>query len=703
MILYHHLNIYKMNICSILTTHITKVNLEQTKVDMDFRPADGLSNDFDDLEQQNMKPQELLDQMVDKVTHRKDTKISKRQNSPPNQRTDWKSNIRIVFTLAHSFSQKHEFMKMDYQPYLITCNIQNPTLARSLEKAQSLFNKELKKHNIKNQVLNPKLVRQIYENYNELKHECNTMYKAMKDSNVQDCIELTQALHTTIWYFNDLHETAPLWAEIESKVQLNMDILTFKEKVKALYGFNTNQNKKGSPKFLDRLKHNLLQTDFTKLPLNEVFMFKTATKNCYKSELKSRQFIFDLIDEQPDIVETDSKIGLDIAYTYSSGNMTLEQYTNEVSKRQQLEEDQQLMDFLSQPISEQVNLMTDSDLLRLFKIISYTNLDRYPELGLRMTRDILLRIEDIEPDVLIVLLSSLTNVENKRGFGDIQFWDQVSAYIVDNFDKFEALQDRLLFCEMFEFLAHHQILSSEDYHRLFRKPILEWLQSRVLSFSHIASLFNGVMCMDLAFPNTETIQGDLKSIVTYSSSKNNVLTIRHYKTLKIMHMHAKTNHPFWNLKVLGRLLDQFDQSSEFYRYANKLNWKFTELYKVTSFIEDEFYPPMVPVFNEQGAFVIDLANEAVKFAIYLKVPRHILSSSIFEINLRTIDGRVVPERQMQMDILRAQGWHIYELDYLDLINRGDERLPWLLETLKEELQEAKYNREVVNEETRLGS
>ena len=704
LVLYHQIYIKNQYM---FKTHIyiTKVKLDQIKVDMNFRPKDGLSNDFDDLEQQNMKPRELLDQMVSKVTvtDRRDTDLSKRKTSPQNPRNDSKSKVKLSSEVPHPFSQKHTFMRLDNQPYLITCNIQNPTLASSLEKVQLLFNKALTERGIRTFDLSYELVRNIYTTSSELKHEFSTLYKAMKYSNVQDCIELAQVLDTKLWYFEDLYKTAPLWAEFEFQVQLNLKILTFKEKVKAFHRLGTFGSNNVSSEFKHRFEHNLLQSDFTKLTLDEVLMFKAASKGSSKSELASKQFIFDLIHKQPDIVGIQSQVGLDIAYTYFSNNLLSEQRKNGVTKEQQKEEERQVMEILHQPISRAVKLMTDSDLLRLAKLLGIIKANSYPELDTRITRDILLRIEDIEPDVLLSILFRLTNNNNRRGIGDKKFWNKVSHYILNNFDKFDGLHDQLFFCELFELLAYHERLSFQDYQRLFRTQILKWLQSKSLSVSHIAPLFNGVMCLDLAFQNTQIIQDDLNSIVTSIFSQDKLLSTRNYQTLKIMHMYAQANHPSLNLKVLDRFLDQAVQSSSLDKFRNKQNQKSGELNKVMNFVKGKLDPEMVPVYNDQGAFLIDLANTNLKFAIYLRTPKHILSSSIFGIDFRTIYGRILPERQLQMDILRTQGWHVYELNYLNFIHKGDDRVDWLQEILKNELKKAEQNREVVNKETRLGS
>ena len=675
---------------------------------MDYRPTDDIDKEYTQMEREVMKYHQLPDDVVDKLTatHRRDTDLYEGQTSPPDPRIGSKSNKKMYAKRMHLFSQKHILMKLDYQPFLTTCNIGNTTLANSLKTTESLFELALEERGIRNCDLTYGVAEEIYKGSAELKRECDKMYMALKGSNVRDCIELAQTLGTKLWYFQDLYNTAPLWAEIESQVEFSMHILTFKEKVKAFYSFNARFPKKGSFEFRRRLEDNMLKSDFAMLPLNEVLMFSTATRNCRNNDFAYRKFFLNLMRRQHELETAgiESQVGLEIAYTFFNNRMLPFQRKKLVHNDEEREEELRVMDWVYRAISERVGLMSDSDLLRLVSILNMIKVDSYSELGMRATRVILSRIEDIDPDVLLVLLCSLTKANQKRGVGDKQFWDKVSAYILKNFSKFDALKDPLLFCEMFELLAYHQKLPSKDYHKLFRKQILNWLENRVLSYDHIIPLCNGILYMDLTFPNTKTIEDDLKSIVIGVSYQNSNSGIRHQPTLKMMRMYAEAKHPSWNLEVWDVLWYHADREFSPWKLKNKM--KTTELIEVVSFVQDKFDAAMLPVFSHQNSFLIDLANETFKFGIYLKTPAHILSSSVSALDFDTTQGRVLPERQLQMSILRAQGWHVYEIDYLEFLEQGDNRADWLLSKLQTEFEKAvenrgDQNREVVDEAMRL--
>ena len=639
------------------------------------------------IEGHDMKYHKLLDEMVKKVTatHHRDIGFDKRQTLPLpiKPRFNLESILKNYNKRLHLFSKKHILMRLDSHPYLNVCDIQNPNLAMFLKTAESLFHKALEERGIRYCDLKHELAEEIYRGSEELKREYQKMYEALKDSKVQDYIELSHALGTELWYFHDVYSSAPLWAEIESQVKLQMHNLTFKEKLKVFHSFTTRFPKKGSFEFRSRLEENLLKSDFTTLSLSEVLMFKVATKKCQKSDLVFEKFILDLMLKKREMTVIESSVGLDIAYTYFFHRKRPMQ-TNEQDK-----EEQQVMDWVYKPIQSRVGLMSDSDLLRLVRIRSLTRKNKYPELETMATRDILSRLKDIDPDVLLELLFSLTRINYNTGVGDKLFWDKICVYLLTNFGKFDALNDPLLFCEMFELLAYHQKLTPKNYKIFFQVKILNWLENIDLSIFHIVPLFNGIMYMELAYPNTNKFHEDIKSIVTNDSYQHTTPRPKHLPTLKLMLMYARANDFSGNLQILDSLLSQADWK---FSPSNSESMKKTiERKDVVNFAQTKFDADMLPVFNHQNAFCIDLVNETSKLAIFLKTPADVLSSSVLPKNQNISQGRFLPERQLQMAVLRAQGWHVYELNYLKYINLGKDKDQYLLNILKNETQKSKTN------------
>ena len=188
------------------------------------------------------------------MTHSQYTDLYKGQVSLPKSKIDPNINNSVG---NNFFYKKKKLMKWDDEPYLVTCNIQNPTLANSLKNAQELFQVIVKNRGIKTYDLSFVLARKIYRESPELRLEYKKMHKALKDCKVRDCIELAQTLSADLWYSEDLYSASPLWVEIGLKINSFMKVLTFKEKVKAFYSFKINKFNDSFVQLKDKLEDNI--------------------------------------------------------------------------------------------------------------------------------------------------------------------------------------------------------------------------------------------------------------------------------------------------------------------------------------------------------------------------------------------------------------------------------------------------------------
>lgn len=625
------------------------------------------------------------------VNHTKKTNLYDNRPTKPDPRIGSRTNRKMYEKKSHAFKNKHILMKLDYQTFLIESKISNHTLNLHFKNVLSLFHSELEAKGIDFNNMTYGVAESIYHGSEEIKNEFQKLFVSLKGSNVRDAIELAAGLHSQLWYFQDLYSTAPVWNEIELQIDFSMHILTFRQKVKAFHAFNSRSPKKGSLLFRKKLEDNLLKTDFKIIPIREVLEFSTATRRCKNNDFAHRKFFLNLKKRGSELenLTIENQLGLEIAYTFFNNRLLPFERKKLVHEEEEVEEEIIIMEMVYRSISDRIGLMSDSDLLRLVSILNMVKVDYYSELGIRVTRVIQSRVNSIEPDVLIVLLQGLTKANRKRSVGDKKFWDSVSSFILKNFAKFDKICDKFLFCELFEILAYHDRLPSKDYHKLFRKKIISWVESDVLNYDELVSLGNGIMCMDLNYPNTKTILEDFQSIVTAVSYQKTNSGLKHHQTLKYMRMLGEALNPTWSLDIWDILW--YHAEKEFSPWKLKKRLKTHELTEVISFLQDKLEVPMLPVYCHENSFLIDIANQRMKLGIYLKTPDHIVSSSKLAEDFDTTEGRILPERQLQINILRAQGWQIYELDYLEFLAQGDNRAEWLLAIVQAEYEKCLNN------------
>ena len=602
----------------------------------------------------------------------------------PNNLMPRKTNKNLYQGPVHSYLHKHIEMKVDYLGYLTETELNSAGLQAAINRAVLLFNEALANKQICKYKATYSDTDQIYLENKNLKLVMEEIFLTLKGSHVRDHISLAIILTTDLLYYKDILESATIWEQIENEIDFNMHILSFRERAKAMYSISVRYPKKCSFALRNRLHQSLLNTDMNGVSLEDLLMFHHATRLEQNNDHSHRKFIMSLAKRSVELtaLPVDSTLPVDTLYSFFNNKMDNNRRKKLIHKEEENEEELNVFEQLYPFVSERLNQLSISALMRLVASVQITKVNAYNEFAVSISLIILKRLNTIDPDVLIYFLIHFTKMNYNCGVGDKFFWQTISKYVENNFDKFENLKDDYLFYELFRCLAYHNQLPKEFFKNKFQAKLESDLFNLSLNWDSLYPVMIGVLSMDRTFKSDALVQSFLNLICRAICLQTTPLKYKHDYYIKLFRMLIQARFPDWDLSALNYLTYFADK--EFSVWKLKKSSLTPELQNLLNISQTNLELLMVPLMEFENTFFIDLANKDYRFGVMIKSSSKVLSSSKDILDFDSTEGDMVLDRHIQLEILKHHGWHIYELDYQEFESKGNNRAQWLMDVLQRE-------------------
>jgi hypothetical protein len=589
----------------------------------------------------------------------------------------------------HSFSRKHIEMKLDYLPLFLSEQISNPELVKGLKEVRQKFSDNVREMGKEHHQLIYSDVEAIYRNDAELAQMMGSLAEVLKGSSVRDCIEFSCVLSNDLLYFMDILPEAPLWDTIEEQLDFNLHILSFEEKAKAMFGLTHKFPKKGSFDLRDRLEKSLLNTNLDTLSPEKAMMFSTATRHQSGRDFCHYKY-FDYVMQNAHIINQapmDSTLPLDILYTFFNNRKHSRKRRYLRFENEPIEEELNLLELFSGSVLERIPSLPVSGLFRVLAILSVAKISGYGNLKMSILLTIKRRLNEFDPDVLVEMLKIISQFNHGVGIGDIGFWDSIQAHIEKNITHIlQNLNTELQFT-LLRILGGQNRLTREFFDSHFKERALELLSNEETQWEALFSLTQAYTRLYLQDQENPPIP--LKHFVKSLLFGDKYWKLKHHYFFQIFFKLIQYKNPSWNL-----------ESSEYFSYHSNKEfniWKLKEssmtpeIKEIITIVQSKLEMQILPLVDFENSFLIDMANFDYRFAIFVRSNSNTLPSqrSLTDIDSNSSDRSLI--RDIQFEILKTAGWHIYELDYSEFLSHKNTRADWLLQELESEFAKAMEN------------
>ena len=604
----------------------------------------------------------------------------------PEPKLSGKTGKSLYSVIPHAFRRKHIEMKMDFLPELITRSISNPDLSSLIEKVEILFNKKIKNINKKHYELNYRDAEEIYKNNEDLQNLMKEMKEVLQGSTVRDCIEVSAILSNDLFYFIDLLPEANLWDVIEDQLNFNLHILTFEEKAKAYYGLTHKFPKKCSFQLRQRLVESLLKTNFEGISIKSMLMFSFATRNESARDFCHYKFYENLLNFSWKINEAplDSSLPLDALYSFFNNRISPGKRKKLRFIDEEIEEEMNVLEHFSGAIRDRIPALSINGLFRLLSALSIARIKGYTDLAMKALRTVKKKINQIDPDVLVAILKLTSKFNYESGIGDKAFWEAIQVHVETNITQILETLDFQLKFELFRVLAVQNRLSQKLFSSVFEPLVEKYMSESQRDWECLYSISQIYTSAHLQNPKdfSPKFQNFIRSLLfsqKYWSYKQNYF-------FKMFRLLIELKKPEWDLSAMDYF--GYHAEKEFDIWKLKKSSMTPELKQIVSISQTNLEMRLLPLVEFKQSFLVDLANTDFKFAIFIKSNSNTLSSQrkLFDLNSNSAD--FVFFKRLQKEILKADNWHIYELDFEEFLSQKDNRVEWLQEELQREFGKA---------------
>ena len=573
-------------------------------------------------------------------------------------------------------------MKLDFLPEFLTRSISNSELNDVISKAESLFNEKLTENGKQFFRINYRDSEEIYKNNSDMQELMIELSLVLRGSNIRDAVETAKILSNELYYFVDILKDAPLWDIIQEKIEFNLHIMTFQEKVKTLFALTFRSPKKCSFELRSKILMSLVNTDMTGIPLKDLLMFSYATRNDSSRDFAHYKFYDTILKRENEINSSSifSSLPVDVLYSFMNnrirpGVRRKLQYPDE-----EIEEEINILEMLTPAIRERIPALSTSALFRLISALSIARINGYSDLKFAVLRRIKKNIKNIDHDVFIEMLKMAVKSNRDSGIGDKDFWDFVQEYVETEIEGFLQLPDLKLQFEIMRILCLQNRLQIKTYFKYFESKVNAYLENPNREWDCLYSITQTLTMFNLNYPKNKKF--DLRKLIMSLLFSNKYWTYRQHYFFKAFHQLIKLREPEWNLisfDVFG-----YHAEKEFDTWKLKKSLMTPELQQILVITQTNLDLKLIPLVDHENTFLIDLANNEMKLAIFLKTKENTLSSSRLSWEDKATESEDTIFRKIYKEILLMKGWHIYELDFAEFLEQKENRADWLLEEMKRE-------------------
>ena len=577
-------------------------------------------------------------------------------------------------------------MKLDFLPELIKVNISNPELNKIVIQAQELFNEKLNINQKSSYNISYGEIEDIYSTSKELQKIMKEFTLVLKGSSVKDCIEVSKVLSNDLLYFRNILTDAPVWDIIEEQLDFNLHILSFQEKVKAAYGLSFKFPKKCTFGLRQRLVTNLLKTNFDGISLQDMMLFFTSVRNEAANDFCHYKFYDNFLKRMNEVISSplDSSLPVDSLYCFFNNKLKPGKRKNLRFPDEEIEEELNVLELLAPVIRERISSLSISSLFRLLSALSIARIKGYTDLLYGVLSAFKKNMRKMDKDVFIAFLTMISNYNNEAGTGDKQLWDSIQEYIEEDIEQFLELPELQYQFELLRVLSIHKRMPLEFYFKHFDLKVKAYLSHEDREWSCLYKITQALTCLNLTYP--EDPRTNLKDLLMSLLFSQKYWSYRQHYFFKMFQNLMTLRHSNWDLTALNTFA--YHAEKEFDIWRLKKSSMTPELKQILSITQNQLEMKLIPLLDFKQSFLIDLGNPDLKFGVMLRTHANTLSSQRDPWDFTSTSSDFTFYKELQIEILKADSWHIFELDFQEFLDQKDNKVDWLSQKLKSEFATA---------------
>lgn len=583
-------------------------------------------------------------------------------------------------------------MKLDYLPGLTNTEINDAQLKLHVEKLTSNFQKKLDEISLNKLQLNYKQVEDIYDGDEQLRSDMKELENILKDCQADDLITVSLVLSFDLLYHSDFLEDVNLWKLIDSQIDFNYHIFSFRQKCRTMYALSGKFPKKCTFALRTRILQNLIKQDFNGLSLEELMMFRTATRNENNNDYSFRKFYTSILKRKKQLAQLppESELSIDLLYTFYNCILKRSKREELIHKREEDEEEIAIWDFFSELIYGKIPSLSISGLMRLTSCLEMRKIELGNEIGQLITRRFNKIKEDLDIDLVLNFVNSFSSLRKGAGVGDEQFWKEINKFIEKKMKVISEIDSKFLIFRLLTNLTSQGQISESSFYKNYIKLIDQYLLDyKNASWDCLHQLSIALPCFQAQFPQNKEIERLLKDLSRCMCLQNIPSTyIQHYH-LKMFRIMMEAKYPEWNLDNMD--ITGYHAEKEFSPLKLKETSMTLELRELISIIQAKLELDLTPLLCYENSFLIDLANEEAKYAVILKTKDNVRSSSKPLSEFESCTGSLKADKVIQQRVLEANDWKVLVLDYDEFKSHKNKRAEWLLDVLQKGYEEAVEN------------
>lgn len=597
-----------------------------------------------------------------------------------------KTSKSLYAWLPHVFTRKHIEMKLDFLPELLQCDISNPQLHALVRSAETAFAEELATRGIRPHRLSYGEAGDIYRESGAIRGLMGQIALTLRGSSVRDCISLAKVLSSELLYIGDLLPEAPLWAVIEEQLDFHLHALGFMDRVQALFALTFRAPKKCSFGLRQRLVESFLAENFDGLPLRNLLLFSFASRNEKARDFCHYKFFDQFILRAPEICAAplESALPVDALYCFFNNRLPPGRRRKLRFADEEVEEEMTVLELLAPAVRARISILPVTSLFRLLSALSISRVNGYADLEAAALKNLLRQFPTLDCDVALAFLKLVSEANHGSGIGDKSFWDAAQAHLEAHLDRFLELPDPQLRFELLKILALQRRLRMGLFLKKFAPLVEEYMQGPLREWDCLYNIAQALTCLHLMFPRDPRL--DLDKFVKQLQFSQKYWNYRQHYFFKMLMRFYDCRQPTWDLSAMD--VFGYHAEKEFDIWRLKPALMTPELTQVLRVCQSKLELKMLPLVDYKHSFLIDLANPELKFAVLVRTNATTLSSQREVWDLESTSADLTFFRELQKEILEADEWHVYELDFQVFQAQKDKRAEWLLGELTREFASA---------------
>ena len=489
-------------------------------------------------------------------------------------------------------------------------------------------------------------------------------------------------------YHSDFVNGANLWEIIRKELEFNFHILSFRQKCRALYSLIGKFPKKCSFTLRKKIIKNLIKQDFNGLSIEELMMFRTATRNEKKDDDCYRLYNINILKRKKQISQTDPDLGtpIDVLYTFYNCRLASRDRKLLTHKKEEEEEELEYWNVLSPMIYGRIPLLSVSGLMRMLSCLEMRKLELGNEFYYLIVKRFMEIKNEMAIDEYLHFVDAFSRLRHNSGIGDENIWNAIGKDIEAKMKEITEIDSDFILFRLFKNLNFQNQISESAFYKYYVKRISSFLtSSKNLNWNCLHELAAAIPLFENSFPKNKEIKKIIKEFTRCLCLQNHPSSYRQHYFLKMYRQLIETKYPEWDLSNMD--ISGYHAEIEYSPWKIKDMLLSLELKELISIIQVQDID-LTPLVCFENSFMIDLANEEFKYAVLLKTKENVTSSSKGFLEIDSSKGELRADKKIQKLILESKDWHVIEIDYDEFKLKKDQRATWLVEILKKGFEDA---------------